>query len=186
MNPSTREIVEAVEACPSDDVAVLPNDKNIILAAQQARGLTKKRLHVIGSRSMPQGIAALLAMNPEEMDARANVEAMEEACGNVRTIEVTRAVRSTSIGGVKVYEGDVIAIVDDELKLAAPSPEEAIVQALEGLGGEGSLVTLYYGGESNPSGAQTLARNIRDRFSSYEVEVVDGGQPHYDYIVSLE
>jgi len=186
MNPSTREIVEAVEACPSDDVAVLPNDKNIILAAQQARELTKKRLHVIRSRSMPQGIAALLAVNPEEMDATANLKAMEEACGNVRTIEVTRAVRSTSIGGVKVNEGDVIAIVDDELTLAAPSPEEAVMQALERLAGQGSLVTLYRGGESNSSISQTLARNIRDRFSSYEVEVVDGGQPHYDYIVSLE
>ena len=185
-NPSTREIVEAVEACPSDDVAVLPNDKNIILAAQQARELTKKRLHVVGSRSMPQGIAALLAVNPEEMDATANLKAMEEACGNVRTIEVTRAVRSTSIGGVKVNEGDVIAIVDDELTLAAPSPEEAVMQALEGLAGQGSLVTLYGGGESNASISQTLAGNIRDRFSSYEVEVVDGGQPHYDYIVSLE
>ncbi len=186
MNPSTREIVEAVEACPSDDVAVLPNDKNIILAAQQARELTKKRLHVVGSRSMPQGIAALLAVNPEEMDAAANLKAMEEACGNVRTIEVTRAVRSTSIGGVKVNEGDFIAIVDDELTLAAPSPEEAVMQALEGLAGQGSLVTLYRGREGNPSISQTLARNIRDRFSSYEVEVVDGGQPHYDYIVSLE
>jgi len=186
MNPSTREIVEAVEACPSDDVAVLPNDKNIILAAQQARELTKKRLHVIGSRSMPQGIAALLAVNPEDMDATANLKAMEEACGNVRTIEVTRAVRSTSLGGVRVNEGDIIAIVDDELTLAAPSPEEAVMQALEGLAGQGSLVTLYRGDERNPSISQTLARNIRDRFSSYEVEVVDGGQPHYDYIVSLE
>jgi DAK2 domain fusion protein YloV len=186
MNPSTREIVEAVEACPSDDVAVLPNDKNIILAAQQAQELTQKRLHVIGTRSMPQGIAALLAINPSEADAKVNAKAMEDACGNVRTIEVTRAVRSTSIKGVKVNEGDVVAIVDDELTLAAPSSEDAVMQALEGLAGEGSLVTLYYGGESNLSGAQTLARNIRDRFSSYEVEVVDGGQPHYDYIASLE
>jgi hypothetical protein len=167
-------------------VAVLPNDKNIILTAQQAQALTQKRLHVIATRSMPQGIAALLAINPSEADAKANAKAMEDACGNVRTIEVTRAVRSTSIKGVRINDGDIIAIVDDELTLAAPSPEEAVMQALEGMGGEGSLVTLYYGGESNPSGAQTLARNIRDHFSSYEVEVVDGGQPHYDYIASLE
>jgi len=186
MNPSTREILDAVEACPTEDVAVLPNDKNIILAAEQARELTKKRLRVIGTSSMPQGIAALLAINPSETDAAANAKAMEEASGNVRTIEVTRAVRSARVRDVRVQEDDVIAIVDDELTLSAQSAEEAVIQALERLAGQGSLVTLYHGGESNPSGAQTLAGNIRARFSSYEVEVVEGGQPHYDYIVSLE
>jgi hypothetical protein len=186
MNPSTRDIVDAVEGCSSDDVAVLPNDKNIILAAEQAQGLTKKRLHVIRTRSMPQGIAALLASNPEETDANVNVRAMEEASDSVRTIEVTRAVRSTKMGGVRVKEGDVIAIVDDELKLAASSPEEAVLAALDGLGAEGSLVTLYYGAGTRKSAAEELERNIRHRFSSYEVEVVDGGQPHYDYIASVE
>jgi len=186
MNPSTREIVEAVDACPTDDVAVLPNDKNIILAARQAQKLTEKRLHVIGSRSMPQGIAALLAISPGE-DAKTVAEAMENACGAVRTIEITRAVRRSSIGGVRVNEGDVIAIVDDELKLVAPSPEQAVVRALGGLPkSDASLATLYYGAETTAAAAEELARNIRERFSSYEVEVVFGGQPHYDYIVSVE
>jgi uncharacterized protein len=186
MNPSTREIVEAVDACPSDDVAVLPNDKNIILAAQQARDLTKKRLHVIGTRSMPQGIAAMLAANPDETDVETSVHAMEDARDSVRTIEVTRSVRSTTIGGVAVNEGDVIAILDDELKLASASPEEAVLQAVGGLDGEGTLVTLYYGADTPSTAAQELGRNIRARFSSYEVEVVFGGQPHYDYIASVE
>ncbi|TMG07935.1 MAG: DAK2 domain-containing protein [Chloroflexi bacterium] len=186
MNPSTREIVDAVEACPADDVAVLPNDKNIILAAQQARKLTKKRLHVVGTRSMPQGIAALLAVSPGE-DVKTVVGAMEDACGAVRTIEITRAVRRTSIGGVRVNEGDVIAIVDDQLQLAAPSAEEAVVGALESLPqADESLATLYYGAETTAAAAEELARNIRERFSSYEVEVVFGGQPNYDYIVSVE
>jgi len=186
MNPSTREIVEAVDACPTDDVAVLPNDKNIILAAQQARDLTQKRLHVIGTRSMPQGIAALLAVNPEE-DVEASVEAMEQACGTIRTIEVTRAVRSTSLSGVRVNEGEVIAIVDDELKLAAPSAEEAVMQALSDLPeGAGTLATLYYGAETAASAAEALGQRLRQRFTGLEVEVVDGGQRHYDYIVSVE
>jgi hypothetical protein len=186
MNPSTREIVEAVDACPSEDVAVLPNDKNIILAAQQARDLTRKRLHVIGTRSMPQGIAALLAANPDDTDVESIVRAMEDARDSVRTIEVTRSVRSTTIGGIRVAEGDVIAIVDDELKLASSSPEEAVLQAVGGLDGEGTLVTLYYGAGTEASAAEALGRNIRERFSSYEVEVVFGGQPHYDYIASVE
>jgi len=186
MNPSTRDIVEAIDGCPADDVAVLPNDKNIILAAQQAKKLTEKRVHVIGTRSMPQGIAALLAISPDE-DAKTVAGAMEEARGAVRTIEVTRAVRRTSIGGVRVNEGDVIAIVDDDLKLAAASPDEAVVRALESLPkSEEGLATLYYGGEATAAAAEELARNIRQRFSSYEVEVVYGGQPHYDYIVSVE
>jgi uncharacterized protein len=186
MNPSAREIVEAVDACATDDVAVLPNDKNIILAAEQSRGLTQKRLHVISTRSMPQGIAALLAVTPGE-SVETVVEAMENARGGVRTIEVTRAVRATKVGGVRVSEGDVIAIVDDELKLAAPSPEEAILRALEGLPrSEENLATLYYGAETTVASAEELARNIRESFSSYEVEVVYGGQPHYNYIVSVE
>ncbi len=186
MNPSTREILEAVEACPSDDVVVLPNDKNIIMAAEQTRDLTRKRVKVVGSRSMPQGIAALLAMNPEE-GLETNVEAMEEARLAVRTVEVTRAVRSTSIRGVKVAEGQVIAIVDDELKLAAATPEEAATKALVSLaGGETSLITLYYGAGTVQAAADALARDLRERFPGHEVEVIFGGQPHYNYIVSLE
>lgn len=186
MNPSTRDIVEAIEACPADDVVVLPNDKNIILAAQQAIDLTKKRVHVIGTRSMPQGIAALLALNPDE-DVEANVRAMEEARQTIRTIEVTRAMRSTSIGGVAVEDGEIIAIVDDELKLAASSADEAIDQALSGMVDEHtSLITLYAGGETTGPDAQALAGKLRGQFPRHEVEVVSGGQPHYHYIVSLE
>ncbi len=186
MNPSTREILDAVEACPASEVIVLPNDKNIILAAEQARGLTKKRLAVVQSRSIPQGIAALLAMSPEDgLDE--NAEAMARALGSVRTIEVTRAVRSTKLKGVVVKEGDVIAIVDDELTLTAASPEEAVVRAVGGLASQGtSLVTLYYGAGTKPPQAEALAEDLRGRLAGHEVEVVFGGQPHYDYIVSVE
>lgn len=186
MNPSTKDILDAVESCPSDDVIVLPNDKNIIMAAQQAVGLTKKRMVVVPTRSMPQGIAALLAMKPEEgLDE--NAHAMEEGRQLVRTVEVTRAVRTTKIGGVKVEEGQCIAIVDDELKLSAPSSEQAALQALEGLAGAGtSLITLYYGGATDEAPATLLAQDLRERMTGYDIEVVFGGQPHYDYVISVE
>ena len=186
MNPSTREILEAIEGCPSEDVVVLPNDKNIVMAAEQARKLSKKRVRVVPTRSMPQGIAALLAMSPEDgLDA--NAEAMEAGRNAVRTIEVTRAVRSTSVGGVKVKEGETIAVVDDELKLAAFTPEEATAQALDSVVGPGtSLITLYYGAGTQGTAAAALADDLRRRFPDHEVEVVFGGQPHYDYIVSVE
>jgi hypothetical protein len=186
MNPSTRDILDAVESCPTDGVIVLPNDKNIILAAEQAAPLSSKQVRVVPSRSMPQGIAALLAMSPEDgLDG--SVEAMEEALGVVRTIEVTRAVRATSIGGIRVREGQSIAIVDDQLTLAAGSPEEAVLRSLEDVaGGQTSLITLYHGGSANASQAASLAESLRERFPAHEVEVVRGGQPHHDYIVSVE
>ncbi len=186
MNPSTRDILEAVEACPADEVIVLPNDKNIIMAAQQAVDLTKKALKVVPTRSMPQGIAALLALN-QDADLDSNVRAMDEAGRGVRTVEVCRAVRSTSLRGVKVAEGQIIAIVDDELKLAAKSAEEAVVRALEDLPGrDTSLITLYYGADTLQHDAEALADDLRERYSDHEVEVVFGGQPHYPYLVSVE
>ncbi len=186
MNPSTKDILDAVEGCPSDDVVVLPNDKNIIMAAQQAVGLTKKRMVVVPTRSMPQGIAALLAMSPDEgLDE--NTQAMEEGRQLVRTVEVTRAVRTTKIGDVKVAAGEFIAIVDDELKLSAASPEMAALRALGELAGGGtSLVTLYYGAGTSEAQAKALGENLRERLTGYDVEVVYGGQPHYDYVISVE
>jgi DAK2 domain fusion protein YloV len=186
MNPSTRELLDAIEACPSDDVIVLPNDKNIIMAAEQAVPLTKKRVLVVKSRSVPQGLAALLAANPED-SADENAEAMEGALPSVKTVEITRAVRSTKLNGVEVAEGQAIAVVDDQLTLASGSPEDAAVEALSGLAGNGTaLVTLYYGAETTEAQAEELAGRLRAALSGHDVDVVYGGQPHYQYIASLE
>ncbi len=186
MNPSTRDILAAIESCPTDEVVVLPNDKNIIMAANQAVEATQKRAVVVPSRSVPQGITALLAMNPEEgLDE--NARAMEDALTSVRTIEITTAVRSTEIGGVAVEEGQTIALVDEELKVATDSPEEALDAALDGLtGGSTSLITLCYGADVTEEEARAVAAHLRKRYAGHEVEVVAGGQPHYLYIVSLE
>ena len=186
MNPSARDILDAVEACPSDEVILLPNDKNIIMAAKQAEELTQKRLRVVETRSIPQGIAALLALN-QEAELEANVTAMEEAGKGVVTLEVCRAVRPTSIGGVKVREGQIIAIVDDELKLVAETAEDGVLRALEGVEAEGvSLVTLYYGEDTKQAEAESLGERVKRAFPQYDVEVVCGGQPHYNYIASVE
>jgi hypothetical protein len=186
MNPSTRDILDAIEACHADEVVVLPNDKNIILAAEQAAGMSKKTVRVVKSRSIPQGLAALLASNPED-GLEENVGAMEAALSTVRTLEITRAARTTSVDGVHVETGQVIAIVDDKLTLAAESPEEAVVEALRGLDLDGtSLITLYYGSDTSQAEAEALAGRLRSEFSGHEVEVVNGGQPHYLYIASLE
>src|SRR5262249_1669164 len=124
MNPSTREIVDAIEACGCDDVVVLPNDKNIILAAEQAAGMTGKNVRIVTSRSVPQGLGGLVAGNPED-GLSENVLAMVDALSSVTTIEITLAARTTTVGGVDVEAGQAIAIVDDELKLSAATAEDA-------------------------------------------------------------
>jgi len=186
MNPSTRDILAAIDSCATDEVVVLPNDKNIVMAAKQAAETTQKQAVVVPSRSAPQGIMALLAMNPEE-DLDENARAMKEALTDVRTIEITTAVRTTEIGGVAVEEGQAIAVVDDVLKVATDSSEDALDAALDDLtGGATSLITLYYGADATDEQAQATADRLRERYAGHEVEVVAGGQPHYLYIVSLE
>ena len=186
MNPSAQEILEAVSACPAEDVVVLPNDKNIIMAAKQAAEASQKRVKVVESRSMPQGLAALLAANADDT-VEETMEAMQEALGSVCTIEVTRAVRTTSIGGVKVNEGQAIAVVDDKLTHAVDSTEDAVVQAIEGVvTSSTSLITLYRGADAGADAADQLVATLGERFPGHEVELHYGGQPHYDYIVSVE
>jgi hypothetical protein len=186
MNPSAQEILDAVNECPARDVIVMPNDKNIIMAARQAAMAAQKKVHVLESRSMPQGLAALLASNIDDSVAE-TLEAMQEALESVRTIEVTRAVRTTSVGGVEVTEGQVIAVVDDKLTLAVETPEEAVERALEGvITTATSLITLYNGADADTQVAEALAARIREQFPNHEVDLHYGGQPHYDYIVSVE
>jgi DAK2 domain fusion protein YloV len=186
MNPSTRELLEAIEQCPADRVVLLPNDKNIVMAAEQALPMSPKEVRVVRTTSVPQGVAALLAFSPEE-DLEANVEAMEEAKAGVRTVEVTRAIRTTSIGGLRIREGQCVAVVDGELKVARKTPEAAVKTALSHLPMEEvSLITLYYGADTREAEAQALARELCRVQPQQDVEVIYGGQPHYYYIVSAE
>jgi DAK2 domain fusion protein YloV len=186
MNPSTRQLLEAIERCPADQVVLLPNDKNIVMAGEQALPMTPKEVRLVKTTSVPQGVAALLAFSPDE-ELEANVEAMEEAKAGVRTVEVTRAIRTTSIGGLRIREGQCIAVVDGELKVARKTPEAAVRAALGHLPMEEvSLITLYYGADTREAEARTLASGLRRRHPQHDVEVVYGGQPHYYYIVSAE
>ena len=186
MNPSTREIVEAIEGCPGDRVIVLPNDKNVILTAEQATKLTEKQVQVVPSKSIPEGIAALLALTPGN-GLPEQAQAMDEARAAIQTVEVCRAMRSTSIKGVRVEEGQAIAIVDDELAQAATTPEEVFRNTLSSLPlDDRSLISLYYGADTTEQQANELAEELIKRYPDHEVEVVFGGQPHYNYIASLE
>jgi uncharacterized protein len=186
MNPSINQILRAVDSCPQQEVIVLPNNKNVILAAEQAAKNSRKQVRVVHSVSVPQGMAALLALNPEQ-EADANVATMDASCHEVRTIEVTKAIRDTTVNGLRVHVGQDIALLDGTLAVAQDSPRAAIRESLARLVDDSSsLVTLYYGAQSTAEDAEALAGEIRSVYPSLQVDIVYGGQPHYSYIASLE
>jgi len=187
MNPSVQEIVDAVESVPSKKVILLPNNKNIILTASQAQSLTSKEIAVVPTRTLPQGVAALIAFNYEGT-LEENVQAMEEAVAGVKTVEITKAVRSTQIKGLKIKKGQFIGIVDDEeLVAAGDSIAEVLFEALGKTDIESAeIVTLYYGADVEAAQAEQIVQEICDKYPEKQVEMVSGGQPHYSYILSLE
>ena len=186
MNPSVHQLYEAVESAPSDNVILLPNNKNIILSASQVVSLTTKNLKVIPTKTIPQGIAALLAFN-YDLNLEENVRVMKEAIGRIRTLEFTKAVRKTQLNGLKIKKGKPIAILDDENLIASSDKMlDIIFEALEKTkADEAETITIYYGAEVKPNEAEDIAQGIRNKYQS-EVEVIEGGQPHYRYIMSLE
>ncbi len=187
MNPSVQEILQAVESVPSQKVILLPNNKNIILAISQVPSLTSKEVAVVPTRTVPQGIAALIAFNYEG-GMEENVQAMEEAVATVKTVEITEAARSTQLQGLKIKKGQAIAIVDDEnLVAAGDNTAEVLFEALDKAGIESAeVVTVYYGADIEAAQAEQVVQKIRDKYPKKQVEMVSGGQPHYRYIVSLE
>jgi DAK2 domain fusion protein YloV len=186
MNPSTRELLQAIESVPQDKVIILPNNENIVLTARQVPALTTKKVEVVATETIPQGVAAQLAFN-YDADIETNTSAMEEAKSAVKTIEVTRAVRPTRIGDLKVRWRQAIGFVDGELISAGGKPFEVLWEVLESLDIEGSeVVTIYYGSNTKRVEAERIAEKIRQQYSHLEVELVYGGQPHYNYIASVE
>ncbi len=187
MNPSVQEILQTVELVPSQKIILLPNNKNIILAASQVHSLTSKEVTVVPTRTMPQGIAAIIAFNYEG-GLEENVRAMEEVIATVKTVEITKAARSTQIKGLKVKKGQAIAIIDDEnLVAAGDNMTEVLFQAIDKAGIKSAeVVTLYYGANVEAPQAEQVTQEIRKKYPEKQVEMVSGGQPHYYYIVSLE
>lgn len=186
MNPSTQDMLAAVERVPYDEVVLLPNNKNVVLAASQVKQVTRKTVHVLETRTVPQGVAALVAFHPER-DLAQNLAAMREAAARVLTIEVTHAVRDTRSNGVKVKKGDVIALIDDRLEQAGKDYGSVVKRVLDGIDvANYELVTIYRGLGATDSDAERLTRSIREGFPGLEVEVQTGGQEHYPFILSVE
>jgi len=186
MNPSTEELLAAVNAVDASQVILLPNNSNVILSARQVSGLSEKEVFVVPTESMPQGIAALLGFN-FEADFESNCESMNEAATHIQTAEITTAIRTVNIGGVRVREGDFIGLVNGNLVIAGQDLDYVIRETLQRMNIDRyEIVTLYFGEGVTELQAEDTARSIKEKYSHLEIEVVDGGQPHYAFIISAE
>jgi len=186
MNPSTKDILEAVEAVASDKVIILPNNKNIVLTAQQVESLTEKSVEIVATETIPQGVAALLALD-YEADLETNSRIMRQAISEVKTVEITRAVRSTQINDIKVKRKQAIGLLEGDLVSVGNDPAEVLRDALTKLDmDDKEIVTVYFGANTDQAGAERAISIIREDYPQLQVEVVQGGQPHYNYIVSVE
>lgn len=186
MNPSIEELVHAVVSCGREKVILLPNNPNIVLTAKQSQALVQLELKVVPTRTICQGIAAMVAFNPEA-NLEDNVEAMEDAASAVQTIELTRAIRSTTVNGLQIQEGQAIGLLDGVLVEASDSMPDAALNVLDrARASEHEVVTVYRGEDASEEESRSLAEEINARWPDVQVEMVDGGQPHYPYIISVE
>ena len=185
MNPSVQQIMQGVERAGAEHTIFLPNNKNIVLTAEQVAA-NDPAVHVVPTLSVPQGVAAMLAYNPTAT-LEENLAAMAEALPTVTTIEITQAVRDTSVDGVAVGLGDYIALLDDKLVLTASSAESALEQAVAMAGVDsGSILTIYRGSDAEPQAAETCVEALESSTPGLQVEQLYGGQPHYHYLASIE
>lgn len=187
MNPSTEDILKAVEKVNAKTVYVLPNNKNIILAANQAAGLEKeKQVCVIPAKTIPQGITALIAFIPDA-SFEENKDAMTEAALGVKTGEITYAVRDTTIDGIEIHAGDYMAVGDAGILSEGKDIEEVGLKMLEAMtGGSGDVISIYSGADVKPKEAESFKKKIMEKYPSADVELAEGGQPVYYYIISAE
>ena len=186
MNSSTEELLDSFESLPVEQVIILPNNPNIILAAEQASKLSKKEVSIIPTRSIPQGIAAMLAFNPDGPFDKI-CDAMLINSQEVRTGEITTATHSTTWNNHKISKGEIIGLQDNELICVANSPSECTQQLLRTMiNDDCELITLYYGTDISTEEANALSLDVKSEFSDLEVEAYSGGQPLYHYIISVE
>ncbi len=184
MNPSTEDILAKIEKLSAQHIIILPNNTNIILAAKQAQAMSDKNIHVLETKTVPQGIAAMMGYDPYG-EVEDNLEAMEEGF-DVSTIQITYSVRNTKIQGFVIKEKDILCIKDDEIVAVEKTPEKALKKVLDLYGEEYDLITVYKGQDSDLNKAQKIIDEVSKRNEDVEIELYPGEQPVYYYILSLE
>jgi DAK2 domain fusion protein YloV len=186
MNPSTRDLLQAVESVPAGQVVLLPNNANVILTAQQVPKLTKKRVAVVPTRNLPQGIAAVLAFDlTTALDE--NIRAMTAAMQRVQAIEVTHAMRDTSVDGLSIRRDDIIGLLNDKIVATGKSVRDVVMRVLDKVDlGHFTTLTIYSGAEVDAKQAEALAAELRRRHPDLEVDLHEGRQAHYPYVIAVE
>ena len=187
MNPSAEDIADAVAKANADTVIILPNNKNIILAAEQAKQLTDKKLFVVPTRSFPQGLSAVIAFEPDK-DAQYNAEKMEQAAKEVKSAEITRAVRDTVMNGENITEGQLLGILEGSIVSHCSNIDQTITELLSKMVDEDddSVISLYYGESVSEEESQRIKEFIEEKYEDFDIDMLPGGQPVYDYIISVE
>jgi len=186
MNPSTKDLLQAVEGVASDKVIILPNNKNIIATASQVQSLTEKKIEVVPTTTIPQGVAALLAFD-YEADLEANISIMTRAISAIKTVEICHAVRSAKLGDLQIRKKQPIGFLDGDLVAVGESALEVLNKMLSKLDlNKIEVITIYYGDDTKSEEAEQVASDIRNRYPQLQIEVVKGEQPHYNYIICIE
>lgn len=186
MNPSIQDLAEAADATGAKNVIILPNNTNIILAAQQASELTERNVVVLPTKSVPMGISAALAFNPDA-SVEENERAMTEAANSVHTASITYAVRDTNYDSREIHSGDIMGMLDNKLEILGHSAEDVAVECAEKMVHEdSSLITVYYGSDVSEERARELGDALEEKYPDCDVEVQNGGQPLYYYLVAVE
>lgn len=186
MNPSTEEILKAFENLPTDQIIILPNNKNVILAATAAKEASVKNVEVLHSNTVPQGLSAMLRLDPHG-DLQEIFEEMQEAITEVDTGEITVATRTVEINGVEVKEGESIALLNSQLVCAATSIEDACIAMLEKADlSDRERLTFFYGTNISRADVENIVNHVSEKFPDMEIEIHAGEQPHYHFIISIE
>lgn len=186
MNPSTADIVDAIKASGANQAVVLPNNSNIFMAAEQAVDLADVPVQVVKTRTVQQGLTAMMGYNPEA-EASENASAMSDMIADVKSAQITQAVRDTTLNGVEIHNGDWMGIIDGDIQIVADTSEAAAEQSVEKmLDDDSEIVTIIFGADTKEKAANKLAKSVSAIDEDLEIEIHDGGQPLYPFLISVE
>ena len=187
MNPSTEDILAAIQSCPAETVFVLPNNKNIIMAAEQAVKLADRKVCVLQTRTIPQGLSALLAFD-SFADFNANRSGMTKAFERVQTGQITFAARDSEFDGQEIHQGEILALDNGKLSFVEKETEKAAYRLIKRLvNSDSEFITIIYGSDISDADAESLRARVEEKFGSrMDISLISGGQPVYYYIISVE
>ena len=187
MNPSTEDILAAIQSCPSETVFVLPNNKNIIMAAEQAVKLADRKVCVLQTRTIPQGLSALLAFD-SFADFNANRSGMTKAFERVQTGQITFAARDSEFDGQEIHKGEILALDNGKLSFVEKETEKAAYRLIKRMiNSDSEFITIIYGSDISDADAESLRARVEEKFGSrMDISLISGGQPVYYYIISVE